>query len=341
VSGPAKNAIAVLGAGSWGTALAILLARNGWSTRLWGHDPAHMRPMAEARCNTRYLPDTPFPDKLEIATDLPALAASVSRFLIVVPSHAFRATIRALHGALADHGRLADTDIIVAWGTKGLEPGTAKLLSQVADEELGGVATAVISGPTFAKEVARGLPTAITAASREPAVAEAVADWLRCDHMRVYTNEDVAGVQLGGAIKNIMAIGAGISDGLGFGANARAALITRGLAELSRLGVAFGGRPETFMGLAGVGDLVLTCTDNQSRNRRVGLGLGEGRTLDDILTELGQEAEGVKTTKEVYGLAARMGVEMPITEEVYRVIYEGHSAREAVAELLHRHPRHE
>jgi glycerol-3-phosphate dehydrogenase (NAD(P)+) len=216
------------------------------------------------------------------------------------------------------------------------------LLSQVAGEVLaGGCSPAVISGPTFAREVALNMPTALTVASESEPVAEEVASWLRNERVRVYTSGDVAGVQLGGAIKNVMAIAAGISDGLGFGANARAALITRGLAELTRLGVAMGGQKETFMGLTGAGDLILTCTDNASRNRRVGLALGQGKKLPDILSGLGQEAEGVATARELYQLAKRLNVEMPITTQVYRVLYEHLPPQAAVEALLSREPRQE
>ncbi len=273
--------VAVLGAGSWGTALAILLARNGIDTYLWGHDPARMARLAHEKENANYLPGVSFPDSLHIRENLSELAGEVNHFLVVVPSHAFRATLQSIQSTVND-------DTCVAWATKGLETGTHKLLSQVLDEVLGGsIKSAVVSGPTFAREVADKLPTGITVASKSDAVAEEVAGWLRNERFRVYTNSDVIGVQLGGAIKNVIAIAAGISDGLGFGANARVALITRGLAELTRLGVAMGGHPETFKGLAGVGDLILTCTDDQSRNRRVGIGLGQGRKLPEILGELG------------------------------------------------------
>ena len=215
-------------------------------------------------------------------------------------------------------------------------------MHEVVRETLGaGVGYAVVSGPSFAGEVARNLPTALTVAAEDDAIATTVAEWLRNERMRVYTSTDVAGVELGGAIKNVMAIAAGISDGLGFGANARAALITRGLAELARLGVAMGGARETFMGLAGAGDLILTCTDNLSRNRRVGLGLGQGRELSAVLTDLGQEAEGVATARELFNLAKRLQVEMPITEQVYRVLYQGRSPQRAVEALLRREPRAE
>jgi glycerol-3-phosphate dehydrogenase (NAD(P)+) len=331
--------IAVLGAGSWGTALAVLCARNARPVLLWGHNPEHMARIEADRRNERYLPGIDLPAGLSVHDDLAEVAAAADHYLVVVPSHAFRQVLKDLHGQPAFQASQAT---IVAWGTKGLEPGRARLLSDVARDVLGGaVRLGVLSGPTFAREIGRGLPAALTAASEDPAAADAMSDWLRNDHVRVYTSQDVVGVQLGGATKNVMAIAAGISDGLGFGANARAALITRGLAEMSRLGVALGGRVETFMGLAGLGDLVLTCTDDQSRNRRVGLGLGKGRGLDGILEELGQEAEGVRTTAEVRNLAAGHGVDMPITEQVHRVLHDGVPAQEAVEDLLHRRPKKE
>jgi glycerol-3-phosphate dehydrogenase (NAD(P)+) len=325
-----SQSIAVLGAGSWGTALALLLARNGLPVYLWGHDEARMATMFHERKNSRYLPDFPFPDNLYIRSDLTELIDEVNRVLIVVPSHVFRTTLEAIKPKLK-------SGTIVLWATKGLEQGSQALLSEVANDVLPAAQpTAVLSGPTFAEEVARDLPTALTVASKDLAIAEEVAGWLRDGRVRIYTSEDMIGVQLGGAIKNVMAIAAGISDGLGFGANARAALITRGLAELTRLGVVMGGKQETFMGLTGAGDLILTCTDNKSRNRRVGIALGQGKKLEKILSDLGQEAEGVLTAKELHLLAKEKGVEMPITEQVYRVLYENVPPREVVEALLQR-----
>jgi glycerol-3-phosphate dehydrogenase (NAD(P)+) len=330
-----KNAVAVLGGGSWGTALAMLLARNDRDALLWGNNPTQQARLSRERQNSDYLPGVAFPASLQVRDSLAEVAKSSSRFLIAVPSHAFRATLTSLLPFLPVHS-------VIAWATKGLEPGGGKLLSQVAVEVLDDkFSLAVASGPTFAREVALNMPTALTVASENERIAEEVASWLRNDRVRVYTSRDVAGVQLGGAIKNVMAIAAGISDGLGFGANARAALITRGLAELTRLGVAMGGQKETFMGLAGAGDLILTCTDNASRNRRVGLGLGQGRKLPEILAELGQEAEGVATARELFQLARKLNVDMPITEQVYRVLYENLPSQAAVEALLKREPRQE
>lgn len=330
-----KPIIAVIGAGSWGTALAVLIAQNGFRTLLWGHDAARQARLALDRENTRYLPGVRFPENLLVREDLLATVEEAAHLLIVVPSHAFRATLELFKQRLA-------APALVAWATKGLEPTTGLLLSQVADQVLGDKrATGVISGPTFAKEMAHGLPTAVSVAARELEHAESIASWLRCERVRVYTGCDMVGVELGGAIKNVLAIATGISDGLGLGANARAALITRGLAEMRRLTEAMGGNAETVMGLAGIGDLVLTCTDNQSRNRQVGLALGKGRTLQATLADIGQVAEGVGTAREVRRLAQRLHVDMPITEQVYRVLFENLSPQAAVDALLKRDARPE
>lgn len=327
--------IAVLGAGSWGTALAILIAQNGFRTLLWGRDAARQAQLAHERENTRYLPGVRFPEDLLIREDLLATVEAAGHVLLAAPSHAFRATLEAIRDRLAP-------DAVVAWASKGLEPATGRLLSQVAADVLGERrAIGLVSGPTFAKEVAQGLPTAVAVAARDPASAETIATWLRSERVRVYIGCDLVGVELGGAIKNVLAIATGISDGLGLGANARAALITRGLAEMRRLTEAMGGKSETVMGLAGIGDLVLTCTDNQSRNRQVGLALGKGRKLQATLAEIGQVAEGVVTAREVRQLAQRMRVDMPITEQVYRVLFENLSPQAAVEALLKRETRSE
>lgn len=332
---PHPRPVTVLGAGSWGTALAMLIARNGYAVHLWDIDPDHVESMLDRRENALYLPGISFPDTLDVYGDLARAADGAAGLFAVVPSHGFRATMERI-APLA-----AGTTPLLAWGTKGFDQKRSTLLSEVVSELLPGAVRAVVSGPSFAGEVARGLPTALTVAADNPDAAETVSAWLRCDHVRVYTNDDLAGVQLGGAIKNVMALAAGISDGLGFGANARAALITRGLAEMNRLGVALGGRSETFMGLTGVGDLILTCTDNQSRNRRAGIGLGQGKALDEVLREIGQEVEGVKTVHELYAMARRLEVDMPITEQVYRVVYEGLPPASAVEILLNRQPKSE
>ena len=327
--------IAVIGAGSWGTALAMHISSSGRKVYLWGHEPEQMTAMAADRSNEQFLPGLTFPDSLEVLVDLSELPASCRKFLVVVPSHAFRQVLRVLL-------QLPASPTIIAWGTKGLEKGTSLFMSNIADEELPAeIQTSAISGPSFAGEVARGMPTAITVASSNDETAAEVATWLHHHQFRAYTQEDLIGVQVGGALKNVMAIAAGISDGLGFGANARAALITRGLAEITRLGIRAGGQMETFMGLAGMGDLVLTCTDNQSRNRRVGLGLGEGASLEQTMQKIGQEAEGVQSAAAAWELSRKLDVAMPITEQVYNVIYKGLPALQAVENLLHRDPKHE
>ena len=326
----ANSPIAVLGAGSWGSALAILLARNGHPVWLWGRDPARMLALAETRINLWYLPDTPFPDNLLPTSDLDAVLAATSELLLVVPSHVFRSTLEAC-------AVRRTADLRLAWATKGLEPGTQRLFHEVAAEVLGpNTPTAIISGPSFAKEVVAELPTAVTVASRFPDYAQWLAGCLRNTRFRPYTSDDVVGVQVGGAIKNVLAIAAGIADGLGFGSNARAALITRGLAEIIRLGEALGGRRETFMGLAGLGDLVLTCTDDLSRNRRFGLLIGQGQGVSEALLAIGQVVEGFGTVREVAALAQRLGVEMPITNQVLAVLHANHDPRAAVQALLAR-----
>lgn len=327
--------VAVIGPGSWGTALALLLARNGHAVRLWGHDPDEIAPLRRERENRRYLPGIPFPPLLSASTDWAETLTDTDLVLAAIPSHAYAATLARMRSYLP-----AATGF--AWATKGLEPGGGRFLHEVTAEILGATwPAAVISGPSFAREVALGLPTAVTVASQDAGHARRVATLLHGSNLRAYTSTDVIGVELGGAVKNVLAIAAGIADGLGFGANARAALITRGLAEMVRLGLAVGGQRETFMGLAGVGDLVLTCTDDQSRNRRLGLAIGRGDTVDTALTAIGQVVEGAATAQEVVRLARQHRVEMPITEQVDRVLHQGQNPRRAVEMLLARDPRPE
>jgi glycerol-3-phosphate dehydrogenase (NAD(P)+) len=326
--------VAVLGAGSWGTALAIQLARNGNDVALWGHDHDEVAALQRDRENRQYLPGVALPESLSPTTDLADCIGRVDEILVVVPSHAFGSVCARI--AEIKPGLRA-----LSWATKGFDPQSQDLLGTVAARVLPGCDRAVVSGPTFASEVARGLPTAITVAADNPAHAERLASYLHGDNFRAYTSDDLVGVQVGGASKNVMAIAAGISDGLGFGANARAALITRGLHEITRLGLALGGKPDTFMGLAGLGDLALTCTDNQSRNRRMGLALARGADIDSARREIGQEVEGVATTREVRAKAAQLGIEMPITEQTYRVLYQGLDPRAAVDNLLSREAKPE
>ena len=324
-------AMTVLGAGSYGTALAMSFARNGNRTLLWGHEPEHIAELASARSNEAYLPGLIFPDSLALEADLATAIHANRDILIVVPSHVFGEVLTQIKPWLREDSR-------IAWATKGLEAETGRLLQDVATDILGSqYPLAVLSGPTFAKELAAGLPTAMSVSSTDPKFAEDISHLLHCGRsLRTYTNDDIIGVQLGGAVKNVIAIGAGLSDGLGFGANARTALITRGLTELCRLGEALGADKNTFMGMSCLGDLVLTCTDNQSRNRRFGLALGAGKGVDEAQIEIGQVVEGYRNTKEVYLLAARLGVEMPITEQIYQVLYQHKPAQEAAIALLSR-----
>jgi glycerol-3-phosphate dehydrogenase (NAD(P)+) len=322
--------IAVVGAGSWGTALALQFARSGRSVRLWGRDAAQLTAMGIERRNERYLPGIEFPDNLEIEGDLGRCVAGTNDVLIAVPSHGFRETLQRIKPLLEDGAR-------VCWATKGFELSTGQLPHQVAVEVLGSERPlAVLSGPTFAKEVGAGLPTAMTIAANDPAFAGELATTLSGDKFRAYTSEDMIGVEVGGAVKNVLAIGAGLSDGLGFGANTRIALINRGLVEMTRLGVALGAKPDTFTGLAGMGDLVLTCTDDQSRNRRMGLLLASGKSIDEAQQEIQQVVEGVLAARAVHDAAAQVDVIMPICNEIYRILYEGVSPREAVGALMGR-----
>jgi len=324
------RSIAVLGAGSWGTALAIHLARSGHSVQLWGNEPEHMQRLQLERCNQQYLPGVAFPAQLTPVESLERILSVPSWVLMAIPSHAVR---QFLH----ENKALFPAGTGFAWATKGLEQGSAKLIHQVVAEELPQCRqTAVMSGPTFAGEVARGLPTAITVATQSDAFAQQISDDLHSGCFRAYRSNDLIGVELGGALKNVLAIAAGAADGLGFGANTRAALITRGLAELMRLGEAMGGQRETFMGLAGMGDLILTCTDDQSRNRRMGLLLAKGKSQQEIHTEIGQAIEGVKTAKEAVSLAQQYKVDLPIMTQVYRVLYKDLPIAEAVKYLLGR-----
>lgn len=328
---PTQHSISILGAGSFGTSLAIAFARNGLPTYLWGKDPTHCEKLKVERKNQKYLPDLPFPPALQVEANLSKALAYSRDIFLVVPSHA----VAGLLLEIKPHLR-PDSRIILA--TKGLEPHTGRLLQQVVEDILGvNYPFAVLSGPTFAKELAIGMPTAITLASQNQSFVQELQARIHCSKsFRVYINDDVIGVQLGGVVKNIIAISTGISDGMGLGANARTALITRGLMEMSRLGQALNAKMETFMGMSGLGDLVLTCTDNQSRNRRFGLMLGQGQSAFNAMKEIGQVVEGYHNTREVFTLAKNNGVEMPITEQMYQVLFCGKDTREVVLHLLGR-----
>ncbi|SDF68549.1 glycerol 3-phosphate dehydrogenase (NAD(P)+) [Idiomarina zobellii] len=298
---------------------------------LWGRDSEKVALMTSARENAAYLPGCPFPESLQVTDDLELALKDVDNVVVVVPSHSFSSMLKQAKPLLKENAR-------VAWATKGLEPDTGRLLYEVAEEILADKhPLAVLSGPTFAIEMAKGLPTAISMSSTDQTFVDELSDMLHCDRsFRVYTNNDFIGVQLGGVVKNVIAIGAGMADGIGFGANARTALITRGLAELTRLGLKLGAKSDTFTGMAGLGDLILTCTDNQSRNRRFGLALGEGKSVEQALKDIGQSVEGYRNTKEVVALASRNGVEMPIAEQIYAVLYEGKEPQQAAIDLLSR-----
>jgi len=322
--------ISVLGAGSWGTALAIQAARNGNQTLLWGHNPKHIKSLAQARENQRYLAGLTFPDTLNVTDNIKEAAQFSDILLISVPSHAFKETLLKIKP-------FANKKVKIAWATKGFNPETGELLHQtvanILDTE---TPAAVLSGPSFAREVAADLPTAVTIAATQAAFADELALLMHSPRFRTYTTADIISVQVGGAVKNVLAIAAGIADGIGFGANTRAALVTRGIAEIIRLNTALGGQQETLMGLAGLGDLILTCTDNQSRNRRFGLALGQGKDKDTAIKEIGQEVEGISAARETYKLAKKHGIDMPITEQTYKVLYDGLAPLSAVQNLLQR-----
>ncbi len=325
--------IGVVGAGSWGTALADLLARIGHQVTLWAYEADLVVRMRETRENDLFLPDISLHEKLKFTNSLAEVVKGCELVLLVPPSQLMRRVLRELLPHLED-GR------VLVSASKGIENETLMTMSQVITEELEAVgrqaSLAFLSGPSFAREVAGGLPTAVVAAADDAAVAELVQKVFSGERFRVYTNSDVIGIEFGGALKNVMALAAGIADGLGFGSNTRAALITRGLSEMTRLGVAAGAQSQTFAGLAGMGDLVLTCTGDLSRNRTVGLELGRGRSLKDILAGMNMVAEGVKTTISTYQLAAKLNISAPITEQVYKILEEGKDPRQAVTDLLRR-----
>ena len=330
--------LAVIGAGAWGTALAIHLSRAGHKVNLWTHSEQQACLMQAEKVNAKYLPNAVFPVGLTVLNDLKTTLEAVEGILVVVPSHVFRQTLEQIARLIPGNKKLH-----FAWATKGFESDTDLMLHQVVQQVLGATQPmAVLTGPTFADEVAKGLPTAMVSSSESEAEATFWADAFHFGHFRMYTQQDMVGVEIGGAYKNIMAIATGLSDGLQLGANARAALVARGMAEMMRLGQALGGQPETFMGLAGLGDLVLTCTDDLSRNRRFGLRLAEGDgTIDDVIASIGQVVEGVKAVKVVKQIADRHGLDLPIMEQVYKIVIGACSPKEAVAQLMARDGRSE
>jgi len=331
------NKVAVLGAGAWGTALAMAISERH-AVSLWARNAGHVSGMRKARANPLYLGDFKFNDNLQVEDNLQTALTDADLILSVVPTAGFRQMLKDI--------KALNVKLPIVWAHKGLEPQSALLPYEVALQELGDIKATgqkwgALSGPSFAAELVRGLPTAVTLAANDASFALQAANLIHGNNLRVYNSTDLIGVSVGGALKNVMAIAAGISDGMGFGNNARAALITRGLAEITRFGVAIGGQKDTFMGLAGAGDLMLTCTGQYSRNREVGLQLASGKSLADILQGLGHVAEGVNTTREVYNRAKKLGVVMPITDEVNQVLMHGKSARDAVLALLGREQKAE
>lgn len=329
-----KLKIAVIGAGSWGTAISLLLTRNGVNVTLWAHRQDHVDQIKLCKENRTYLPGFAISEHLLVTSDIDEAVAGASFIIMVVPSHVFRSVFSQIKELLTPNQ-------IVVSASKGIENDSLLTMTQLMDSEFPSDRYAVLSGPSFAKEVAAGKPTAVTVAAKNTSVAKAVQDVFFSGNFRVYTSTDVIGVEVGGTLKNIVAIAAGICDGLGYGLNTRAALITRGLAEITRLAVSMGAIPLTMAGLAGLGDLVLTCTGDLSRNRFVGLQLGQGKTLSAIQREMKMVAEGVKTTQSSWFLSKKIGVEMPILEQVYHVLYEGKSCLDATRDLLDRGGKNE
>jgi glycerol-3-phosphate dehydrogenase (NAD(P)+) len=325
-----SHSFAVLGAGSWGTALALQLARTGHEVHIWGHLESEIDPLIVERENKFYLPGCPFPDNITATTNLGLAIANSRDILIVVPSHVLRIVLEQIKPMLRDKQK-------VNWATKGFELDSGLLPHQVVDEVLGrGHLGCVLSGPTFAKEVGAGMPSALTIASHDSKLAKRIAGQISNQQFRAYTSKDITGVEVGGAVKNVIAIAAGGCDGLGFGTNARVALITRGLTEVMRLGKKLGAKRRTFMGLAGMGDLVLTCSDDQSRNRRMGLALAAGQGIEAAKKEIQQVVEGVQAAKAVYQMAQKHNLDLPIVEQVYKVIYEDLAPQEAFENLMQR-----
>jgi glycerol-3-phosphate dehydrogenase (NAD(P)+) len=328
----AMNKVAMVGAGSWGTALALLLARKGCPVTLWDFSADHVAQLTADRENKRYQPGHAFPDTLQVSDSLAETVDGAGCVVMVVPSHGYRAVYREVYPLLQDGA-------LVVSAVKGIEIDSGMTMTQIMEVEgqtNKHISLGVLSGPSFAAEVADRQPTAVTVAFADSQAAEVVQQLFSTDYFRVYTSSDVIGLEISAAMKNVIAIAAGICDGLNYGLNTRAALITRGLAEITRLGVAMGGEPQTFAGLGGLGDLVLTCTGNLSRNRTVGLKLGSGLSLEQALSEMKMVAEGVKTTRSCYNLAQDRQVEMPILEQMYQILYHGKRCQDAVTELFQR-----
>ncbi|SDP75456.1 glycerol 3-phosphate dehydrogenase (NAD(P)+) [Desulforhopalus singaporensis] len=327
--------IGVIGAGSWGTALAILLAKKGYLVNLWGHNDSHVSRLSKDRENRKYLPGIIFPQSLHPESELDPCIDGADTVVMVVPSHSYRTVFQKIIPLLSDNQRIVTA-------VKGIENDTLMTMTQVMEQELAcfsgvqNIGLGVLSGPSFAEEVAREIPTAVTLGFKDIEMAKEVQKIFGTEYFRVYASSDMVGLEISAALKNIIAIATGVCDGLGYGLNTRAALITRGLAEITRLGTALKADVATFSGLSGMGDLILTCTGNLSRNRNVGLKLGSGKSIEQVKSEMNMVAEGIKTTKSVYDLAAKMGIEMPILEQVYNIIYRNKNCSEAVKDLLNR-----
>lgn len=326
--------IAVIGAGSWGTANAISLAKKGMKVKLWVRNQELLSAIKDGRENVTYLPGISLPENIEVSNDIEYCCKGSDIIVLGTPSHAIRETVGKIK-------RYSDKEQIIVSLAKGIENDTLYRMSEIIEEYLPYNAVAVLSGPNHAEEVARDIPTATVVSSKYRKTAEFVQDVFMTPRLRVYTNPDIIGVELGGALKNVIALGAGITDGLGFGDNTKSALMTRGIVEMARIGVALGARQNTFSGLSGVGDLIVTCTSMHSRNRRAGIAIGQGKTLEEVLTSTKMVVEGVRTTKSAYKLAKKTGIEMPITEEIYRVLFEGADVKKSVINLMLRNKTHE
>lgn len=326
--------LSIIGAGSWGTAVAVLLAKKGCNVRQWVRRQELCSQIRETRENVSYLPGVVIPGSIDLSSDLEYSCAGSEIVVIATPSHAVRETINNIKPYI-------NKDQIIVNLAKGIENETLMRMSQIIEEILPDNKAAVLSGPCHAEEVARDIPTAIVSSAKERRTAECIQDVFMTPNFRVYTNPDMVGVELGGALKNIIALGAGVIDGLGFGDNTKAALMTRGIVEISRLGASLGAKPLTFAGLSGIGDLIVTCTSMHSRNRRAGIAIGQGKSLDEILGGTNMVVEGVRTTKSAYDLACRMNVEMPITQEIYNVLYNKTEIKDSVINLMMRAKTHE
>ncbi len=329
-----KTKVAVLGGGSWGTALSVLLSKNGVDTGIWVRSEEQSDIMIRKRLNSKYLSDITLPETLRINSDLKVIIEDSSIIVLAVPTHSVRELLEELQGKIT-------SEQIIVNVAKGIENRSKKRISEIVYEYFPDNKFVALSGPSHAEEVALDIPTTVVSASTNKEIAEHIQDVFSCSTFRVYTNPDVIGVELGGALKNIIALGAGISDGLGYGDNTKAALMTRGIYEMSKLGVALGADPDTFSGLSGIGDLIVTCTSMHSRNRRAGILIGKGYSLDEAIEEIGMVVEGIKTTRSTFELAGDIGVEMPITKELYNVLYNRADVRESVGKLMGRSRKHE